>query len=297
MRVAVTGGAGFLGSHVADVLRSEGHEVTVIDLAQTTRQPSLIVNILDRSALRAAFAGADAVCHLAGVGDVYVAQADPAAAARANVEGSAVAANAAADAGVARFVYASTWEVYGEPQYQPLDEDHPCAPDHPYSITKLAGERVALAIGKLRSLHTVALRLGTAYGTRMRPNSVFSIFIQRARRGEPLVLHGSGGQARQFTHASDIGRGFLAAIERGRPARVYNLVGDEVTTIADLAHIVVDSFPTRIEHVAVREFDVPSACVSSERARSELGWHATVPLREGMRELMEAATNLRSVPR
>lgn len=165
-------------------------------------------DLLDPAALTAASRGIDAICHLGGVGDVILAAAEPARAAAANVVGTSNLVAAARTCGVRRLVYASTWEVYGAPQYQPIDEAHPCAPDHPYNITKYAGERLALAADRLDDLSTVALRLGTAYGTRMRPNSVFSRFIAAARRGEPITIQGTGLQGRQFTHARDVATGF-----------------------------------------------------------------------------------------
>jgi len=187
MRGVVTGGSGFLGSHVADVLSERGHEITVVDLAPTSRHRFAPADLLDRDSLTAAFKGAEFVGHLAAVGDVYLAAEKPWLAAQANVVGSANVCEAALSAGVPKIVAASTWEVYGPPQYQPIDEAHPTAPDHPYSITKLAGERLSLAYGHLRKgLSVVELRLATAYGTRMRPNSVFSLFIDKALRGEPI---------------------------------------------------------------------------------------------------------------
>src|SRR5205823_763631 len=134
----------------------------------------------------------DCVCHLGGVGDVYRALEDPPGAAMANVVGTANVAEAARRAGGRRIVYASTWEVYGRPRRQPIDEEHPCEPDHPYNITKLAGERLLLAYDHLKDVPAVALRLGTAYGPGMRANSVFSLFIGRARAGQPIVIQGTG---------------------------------------------------------------------------------------------------------
>ncbi len=178
MRGIVTGGSGFLGSHVADVLAEAGHQITVVDRVASDRHRFVHADLLDRDALTAGFRGTEFVCHLAAVGDVYLAAEKPWLAAEANVTGSANVCEAALAAGVPAVVYASTWEVYGTPHYQPIDERHPCEPDHPYNITKLAGERLALAYGHLRpDLKVVALRLGTAYGPRMRPNSVFSLFI------------------------------------------------------------------------------------------------------------------------
>jgi UDP-glucose 4-epimerase len=287
MRGIVTGGSGFLGSHVADVLVEEGHEVTVVDLAPTSRHRCVIADLSDTDALRAAFSGAEFICHLAGIGDVYLAAQKPSLAAQANVTGTANVCDAALTAGVARVVYASTWEVYGPPQYQPMDEAHPCNPDHPYNITKLAGERLGLAYGHLREgISFTALRLGTAYGARMRPNSVFSVFIRRAMAHEPIVIQGNGEQARQFTHARDIGHAFSLAAEKAANGAVYNTVTDESITIRQLADLVAAEIPTTIEFAPARRADVPSALVTSVRIHRELGWRPRVRFADGLHQLI-----------
>jgi len=294
VRVIVTGGSGFLGSHVADGLASAGHDVTVLDLVASLRHRYVEADLLDADGLGRAFAGADAVCHLGAVGDVYLAGDKPALAASVNVVGTANVCAAALAEGVKRVVVASTWEVYGEPHYQPLDERHPCEPDHPYSITKLAGERIARSYAHLKGLSVVALRLGTAFGTRMRPNAVFSIFIRRALAGEPITIQGSGQQGRQFTHATDIGRGFTAALTRGRSGEAYNLVADRMVTIRELAQLVTSFAPTDVAYGEPRPGDVPSATVANARAAEELGWRSQVAFEDGLRELVDEARSARA---
>jgi UDP-glucose 4-epimerase len=289
MRGIVTGGSGFLGSHVADHLAGRGHEIIVYDVQPTDRHASITGDLLDVSALNQAFQGIDFVCHLGAIGDVYLAGEKPALAATVNVAGTANVCDAALAAKVGRVVVASTWEVYGEPHYQPIDEKHPCEPDHPYNITKLAGERLALAAGRLRGLDVVALRLGTAFGTRMRPNSVFSIFIRKALAGEPITIQGSGAQGRQFTHARDIGRGFEAALSKGPSGNTYNIVGERMVSIRELAELVTKILPTKLTYGEARAGDVPSALVSNAKAKSELGWAPTVDFEEGLRELIDEA--------
>ncbi|MGH2499517.1 MAG: NAD-dependent epimerase/dehydratase family protein [Candidatus Limnocylindria bacterium] len=289
MRAVVTGGSGFLGSHVADALAAAGHDVTVFDLAPSVRHRSVTGDLLDAEALREALRGAEAVCHLGAIGDVYLAGDRPALAAAVNVTGTANVCDAALACDVGRCVVASTWEVYGQPRYEPLDEEHPCEPNHPYSVTKLAGERLALAYAHLRGLDVVALRLGTAYGTRMRPNSVFSIFIRRALAAEPITIQGSGRQGRQFTHVGDLARAFGAALTRGRSGAAYNVVADPMVTIRELAEMVVELAPTELTYGAPRPGDVPSARVSSALAERELGWSARVAFADGLGELVDEA--------
>jgi UDP-glucose 4-epimerase len=296
MHVIVTGGSGFVGSHVVEALQADGHEVTIFDASpppeSIARLPGVRFAAGDLGQLesvRAGFAGASAVCHLAGVGDVYLAAREPQRAALLNVVGTAHVAEAAVELGFSKLVYASTWEVYGRPRYQPIDEQHPCDPDHPYNVTKYAGERLALSYDHLRNLPVVALRLGTAYGLRMRPNSVFSLFIDRARRGEPLVLQGGGEQSRQFTHARDIAAAFAAALVSDVRGEAVNCVAGPAVSIRQLAEMVQRRLPTRIEYGPARAGDVAPALVSSARAAELFGWQARSDMEAALDEMIAAA--------
>lgn len=286
MKVLVTGGAGFLGRHVAREFAARGHAVTIFDQAAAELDcDSVMGDLVDPAQVRAAVAGHDVVAHVGAIGDVYLAGEQPALAASVNVTGSANVAEAALAEG-ARVVYASTWEVYGEPEYEPIDEDHPTNPDHPYNITKLAGEQILLAAGQLRGLPVVALRLGTAYGSGLRPNSVFRIFIERARAGEPITIQGDGSQGRQFTHAADISRAFVMAAESNVSGIALNTVAADTISIKALAEMVVERFPTELTFGAPRPGDVPPALVSARRAAEVLGWTAEVPFDAGLDELI-----------
>jgi len=126
----------------------------------------------------------------------------------------------------------------------------------------------------------------------MRPNSVFSIFVDRASRGDTITIQGTGEQARQFTHARDVGRAFDVALTQGAAGRVYNIVADEFITIRKLAELVTSIIPARLEFAPARKADVPTAHVSSARARKELGWEPTVSFDQGLRELVQARAGL-----
>ena len=287
MKTLITGAAGFLGRHIARTFADSGHEVTTFDLAGTSSDGvrHIVGDLTDASDLDAAVAGNDSVVHIGAIGDVYLAGNQPELASQVNVTGSTLVANAAHKHG-AKVVYASTWEVYGEPQYQPLDERHPCEPDHPYNITKLAGERMLLAADSLRDVPVVGLRLGTAYGSGLRPNSVFRIFIDKAKRGEPITIQGDGSQFRQFTHASDIARAFELAATGDQRGQVFNIVAPEKVTIRQLAEMVVERFPTELSFGDPRPGDVPAATVSADKARDVLGWEAKMPFDQGLDELI-----------
>lgn len=287
MKVLVTGAAGFLGRHAVRRFRDEGWEVIGFDLQPVKEAgvASIAGDLTDESAVDAAVSDVDAVAHIGAIGDVYLAGEQPTLAARVNVVGTSNVAEAAMKHD-ARVVYASTWEVYGEPHYEPVDESHPTMPDHPYNITKLGGESLLLAATRLHGLSGLALRLGTAYGSGLRPNSVFRIFLDRARAGEPITIQGDGLQGRQFTHANDIARAFVLAARSELSGEAINIVAPETVTIKELAEQVVSRFPTELTFGPSRPGDVPPAIVSAERARGLLGWTAETPFEQGLDELV-----------
>ncbi|HKY48013.1 MAG TPA: NAD-dependent epimerase/dehydratase family protein [Acidimicrobiia bacterium] len=288
MRVLVTGANGFLGRHVARVLGEGGLEVTGFDLHAdaTTGVRSVVGDICDFTQIRQASVGKDVICHVAAIGDVYLAAKDPPLASRVNVTGSANVAEAAVANGC-KVVYASTWEVYGQPQYEPIDEKHPTAPDHPYNITKLAGERLLLAADHLRGVPVVALRLGTAYGTGLRPNSVFSLFIDQARRGEPITIQGDGSQRRQFTHASDLAKAFLLACQSDVHGQPFNTIAPEQISIKDLAELVIRRLPTELVYAEARFGDIPSGQLSADAIKRVLGWEPETSFESGLNALID----------
>ena len=289
MRALVTGYAGFIGTHVSRALLDEGFEVTGFDHRESGEPgvKPVVGNFLDLDTLTAAVEGHDVIVHIGAIGDVYLAATNPELAAAVNVTGSTNIA-LAAEANGARVVYASTWEVYGKPEYEPVDEKHPCDPDHPYNITKLAGERMLLACDHLRDVPVLALRLGTAYGLGMRPNSVFEIFIDKARKGEPITIQGDGSQGRQFTHARDIARAFVAGAKSEVRGMALNVVSPEMISIKHLADIVTERFPTEVTYGQPRPGDVPPSYVSAGLITETLGWNAEVSFEEGMAELLSA---------
>ena len=191
--------------------------------------------------------------------------------------------------GLKKLVYASTWEVYGKPQYEPIDEKHPCSPDHPYNITKLAGEQLALSYDRLKGLPVVPLRLGTAYGPRMRDNAVFSIFINKARCGEPIKITGTGEQTRQFTHVDDIGRAFHLALLTDTHGEAFNIVGSESVSIRQLAKMIVQELPTSVTYAPARVGDITPSSVSAAKAKRILNWVPEVSFRQGLLAMMRTS--------
>lgn len=290
MKVVVTGAAGFLGRHVARRFRDSGWSVIGVDL-EPWDEPGIepfIADFTQVGVIDPALDGAAALIHIGAIGDVYLAGTDPSLAASVNVVGTARVIDSALNNGV-RVIYASTWEVYGDPVYQPMDEAHPTMPDHPYSITKLAGESLTLSAARLNGLSAVALRLGTAYGSGLRRNSVFRIFIDRARRGEPISIQGDGLQGRQFTHASDLAAAFELAARSDVSGIAINVVAPDMISIRTLAELVVERYPTQLIFSDPRPGEVAPAEVSSDLAARELGWKAETRFAQGLTELMDDA--------
>lgn len=289
MRALVTGAAGFLGSHVARRFRTEGWDVAGFDISRFSEPgvASIQGDLTEANSVDRAMEGVDVVAHIGAIGDVYLAGDEPALAAEVNVVGTANVVEAALRRG-ARVVYASTWEVYGEPRREPIDESHPTMPDHPYSITKLAGESLVLAAAHLRGLSAIALRLGTAYGSGLRSNSVFRVFLDKARKGEPITIQGDGSQGRQFTHASDIARAFALAARSEDAGIALNIVAPETVSIKELAEQIVARHPTEVNFGPARPGDVPTALVSADRARDVLGWETEVPFEQGLDEFISS---------
>jgi nucleoside-diphosphate-sugar epimerase len=289
MRALVTGSSGFLGGHVARHLSAQaGMIVSGFDLRPDgdAAFPVLQGDLGDVDAVTRACRGMDVVVHFGAVGDVYLATAQPDLARRSNVEGTRNVALGAADAG-ARVVYASSWEVYGPPVSDPIDESHPCNPGHVYAITKLGGEAALRDVHRTRGLPIAILRLGTAYGTRMRPNTVFIRFADAARRGDPMIVQGGGGQWRQFTHAADIARAVWLAVGSSEADATLNITSDELITILQLAETIAERYGAAITFAPAREADPPSARISSAEALRVIGWRAEVDFHQGLSRLLD----------
>jgi len=299
VRVLVTGGSGFIGSHVVDRLLAHGHEPRIFDLVEPQYHAAADVefvrgDLLEPESVRSAVRGCDAVIHLAAVSDVNKVFADPAFAEAVNAGGTRAVLEAARLEDVPRVVYASTVWVYGSSNgHGPVDEDEPFTlPGHLYTATKLAGEMYCSSFADLYGLDTTIARFGIPYGPRARPATVLAAFVARALADEPITIAGDGTQSRRFIYVEDLAEGVVATLSPVAVGRVYNLVGTESTTVREIAETVsrvVRSVP--IVHVEGRPGDIQGAEVSGERARRELGWETTVSFDEGVRRYLAWLTN------
>ena len=304
MRVLVTGGSGFIGSHVLDKLRLRGHEVRNFDLVPSPHHArdeieTVLGDLTDPDAVRAALDGCDAVVHLAAVADVDQVAKNPAETDRVNVRGTQTLLDAARDMHTARFVYASTIWVYGDASGPgSIDEDAPLAvPKHFYTATKIAGEHYTASYGELYGLEHTILRFGIPYGPRSRPTAVVAAFTTKAIAGQPLTIAGDGTQSRRFVYVEDLAEGVAGALVPAAANRIYNLVGHEnvsVRAIARTVREVVGDVP--IVHVEGRAGDLRGANISGERALAELGWEPTTLFAEGVRRYVDWLTLTAGTP-
>jgi UDP-glucose 4-epimerase len=294
MRVLVTGGSGFIGSHVVDKLRARGHEPVIYDLRPSPwHEPGTVDTVLgsitDREALERALHSCDAVAHLAAMADVNDVHAEPEDAERVNARGTVAVLEAARRAGVTRIVYASTIWVYSDCREEDVDEETLLpAPSHLYTSTKLAGELYCKAYQELYGIDFTILRFGIPYGPRAREAAVIPAFVNKALRGDPLTLAGDGSQSRRFVYVEDLADGVALGLSDVAANRVYNLASDENVTIKQIAETVKELIGNvEIEYTPARPGDFGGKVVSSRRALAELGWSAATPFSEGVRRYVE----------
>lgn len=294
MRVAVTGGCGFIGSHVVDHLVKAGHDVLVIDKHEQWRNPAadyVIADLFDGAALDAALAGRDAVFHLAGAADVNEVVADPLLAIRLNVEGVGQVLDSARRQGCVRVVLASTVWVYGATVGNgERTEDAPVdlrRAGHLYVSTKLAAELVTRSFHEMYDQEFTILRYGIPYGPRMRDALVVARFVRAAKEGDPITIAGTGDQQRNFVYVEDLAEAHVLALSPAAANQTLALEGGTPVTVAEIAETVQHLVrPVPIEHVPGRPADYDGVSISNRLAKELLNWSPTTPLAEGVRRYL-----------
>jgi UDP-glucose 4-epimerase len=294
MRVLVTGGGGFIGSHVVDRLLDKGMTPRIFDLSASPYHSPLEVetftgSITDSANLDLAMRDCDAVIHLAAVADVSHVLADPVLAEEVNTRGTLNVLEAACGAKVGRVVYGSTTWVYSDCTEQNVSEETLIpAPRHLYTATKLAGETYCAGYAELYDLDSTVLRFGIPYGPRARAAGVVAKFTDLSFEGKALTIAGDGSTTRSFIYVEDLADGIVAALAPEAAGRTYNLSGDEVVTILEIAEAVQENVDTcEIEHTPPRPGDFPGKEISNERALEELGWKAETSFKDGVRKYVE----------
>jgi UDP-glucose 4-epimerase len=301
----VTGGAGFIGSHLVEALVARGERVRVLDDLSSGRRENLsavlgdvellIGDVADPEAVDRAMDGCEIVFHLAAIASVQASIENPRRSHRVIVDGTLNVLEAARRAGVRRAVFASSSAVYGDHTTLPLREELPPRPLSPYAASKVTGEMYCTAFHASYGLPTVALRFFNVYGPRQDPTSpysgVISIFASRMHRGKAPVIYGDGKQTRDFVYVEDLVRALLLACEReAAVGEVFNLASATQTSILQLTTMLNEVLGTDIppEFGPARTGEVRFSEGNVRRAQEALGWKAAIPMSEGLSRLLRA---------
>jgi len=304
-RALVTGGAGFIGSHLVDALLERGWAVRVLDDFSSGREENLAHvlgrielvrgDLADPDTIAAAVEDVEVVFHQGAVPSVPRSVEEPLRTHRANVDGTLLVLESARRAGVRRVVFAASSSAYGDTEELPKVETMPPSPRSPYALQKYAGEVYCRLYHELYGLETVALRYFNVFGPRQNPKSEYAAviprFITACLRGEPPTIHGDGEQTRDFTYIADTVRANLAAADApGAPGRVFNVAGGRQVSLNRLLAMIQEIAGTRIEpvHGPPRAGDVRHSLAALDAARAHLGWQPEIPLQEGLRRTVES---------
>ena len=312
MQVLVTGGAGFIGGHIAERLANEGHDIRVldkfvpyydlgikdhtVDVCRTAAEENggsyeLIEGCLTDSAIvEDAVEDIDVVYHQAAQAGVRASVDEPKTVNEYNVTGTINVLEAARHHDVERVVVASSSSVYGKPEYLPYDEEHPTTPVSPYGVSKLATEQYTRVYNEIYGLPTVALRYFTVYGPRMRPNMAFTNFVSRCLHGEPPEIYGDGKQTRDFTYVDDIKRvNEQLLTDDSADGEIMNIGSTDNIDILTLAEVVRDEIDPslEIEFTDARKGDAEHTHADISKANELLGYEPTVDIREGAQQFID----------
>jgi UDP-glucose 4-epimerase len=308
MKAVVTGGAGFIGSHLTDLLLERGHRVTVVDnlkggwlrnLERAGAYPSFCFaecDVRDRGTLMRHVEGADWVFHLAGMADIVPSIENPREYFEVNVDGTFNVLECAQAAGVKRFLYAASSSCYGIPDVYPTPETAPPSPQYPYALTKYLGEQLVMHWERVYRLPALSLRLFNVYGPRARTTgaygAVFGVFLAQKLHGKPFTVVGDGTQTRDFTFVTDVAEAFVAAAESERAGEIFNVGSSGHYSVNRLVELL--GGPTVPIPKRPGEPDCTFADVS--KIQSCLGWKARVSLEEGIKRLLEEIETFRDAP-
>ncbi|MBI5583921.1 MAG: GDP-mannose 4,6-dehydratase [Deltaproteobacteria bacterium] len=313
MKILITGVAGFIGSHLAEALIGQGHQVVGIDnfmdyyprrfkeknLEGLRSQPAfefIEADLLDTD-LVALVKPLDSVVHLAaqaGVraswGENFRTYSDN------NILATQQLLEACRGEGIKKFVYASSSSLYGDTDDLPMREESVLSPVSPYGVSKAAGEYLAYLYHKNFGVPTVALRFFTVYGPRQRPDMAFHRFCKAILQQEPLIVWGDGEQSRDFTFIGDIIQGCLRALEAGRAGNVYNIGGGSRHTLNEILEALhrISGRPVRVDYQPVQKGDVRHTSASLEKIKKELGYDPQVSMLEGLEREWEWVRELYS---
>jgi len=302
MKILVTGGAGFIGSHVADAYLAAGHEVAILDDLSTgseaniNREAQFIeLDVRNKEGVAAAISAfrPEVVNHHAAQSEVPRSVADPGFDAMVNVVGGLNVLKASVDAGVRKLIFSSTGgALYGEPDIVPADEDHPLRPLSPYGTSKLSFEHYLGTFHRTYGLEYTVLRYANIYGPRQdfhaEEGRVIAIFASRMIAGRPVTIDGDGEQARDMLHVADVAVANIAALYRGAEGTYHISTGIPVT-INELFRklALLTDYELQPNFGPARKGDVFRIALDNSRAKKELGWEPKVELEEGLNQTVE----------
>ncbi len=309
MTVLLTGGAGFIGSHVAERLTGTGRKVIALDSFDPYYPPQVkrrnIAGLAGRPGFRlvegdirdpalldrlAAGEPIEAIIHLAARAGVRASVKDPLLATDVNVVGTQVLLELARRRGIRRFFFASSSSVYGDRRRVPFREDEAVdRPSSPYAATKAAGEMLCWTYHHLFGIDVTCLRFFTVYGPRQRPEMAIHRFTRLIDRGEEVPVYGDGSARRDFTYIDDIVRGVEAALDRPGGFRVYNLGNSSTVEVREVVRMISEALgkPARVKELPPEPGDVPITCASIDRAAAELGYRPATPISVGIPRFVE----------
>lgn len=309
MSVLLTGGAGFIGSHLAERLLERGQELIILDnfndfydpriklgnLDEVRKKGDFVLyqkDLLDRSALGEIFRQhrPEAIIHLAAYAGVRPSLQDPALYSRVNITGTTLLLEEAKKGGVSHFIFGSSSSVYGVNSKVPFHEDDPVTnPISPYAATKRAGELLCFVYYHNHQLPITCLRLFTVYGPRQRPEMAIHQFTRRINRGEEIRVYHDGKSERDYTYIDDIVEGILAALDRPGGFEIFNLGNSRTVRLLDLIRLIEKTLGkrARMRLMPAQPGDVPITCASIERARDKLGFVPSTPVEKGVPKFVE----------
>lgn len=305
----VTGGAGFIGSHLTERLLAAGLRVTVLDNFATGQAQNLTsassnsrlkvveADVTDFRKIRPHFTGADWVFHLASLADIVPSIERPTDYFRANVIGTETVLEAAREAGVRRFLYAASSSCYGIPDLFPTPETAPIRPQYPYALTKFLGEELVRHWGQVYKMPVVSLRLFNVYGPRARTSgtygAVFGVFLAQKIHRKPLTIVGDGTQTRDFTYVTDVAEAFIRAAEAEEIAgEVFNVGSGNTYSVNRL----VELLGGKTTRIPKRPGEPDCTFADTARIRRALGWEPKVSFEEGVRHMLDHIADWKKAP-
>lgn len=308
MKCLVTGGAGFIGSHLTERLLADGHSVLVLDNFSTGRMENLAhlknnsklsiqsSDVADYSSIRAYFKGVDFVFHLAGLADIVPSIERPIEYHRTNVDGTIAALEASRLAGVKRFLYAASSTCYGIPDVYPTPETAPIRPLYPYALTKYLGEQYVMYWNKIYKLPCVSLRMFNVYGPRSRTTgtygAVFGVFLAQKLAAKPFTVVGDGKQTRDFTFVTDVVDAFVTAAQSNVSGEIMNVGSNDTASINTLVELLGGD----VTYVPKRPGEPDCTFADISKIKNFLGWKPKVSFEKGVSIMLENIENWREAP-